>query len=99
MKRPQRNLFAILSALAVLWLVLIRVPGLAALWLIVALFVFWLGLSLYARDFFIGRYRSSRRQWREAIASYSKFEKRLGETRLGFVLIPIYLSIYSFDGI
>ena len=72
MKRPQRNLFVILSALAVLWLVLIRVPALAALWLLVALFVFWLGLSLYARDLFIGRYRSNRRRWREAIESYER---------------------------
>jgi tetratricopeptide (TPR) repeat protein len=99
MKRPQRNLFAILSALAVLWLVLLRVPGLAALWLLVALCVFWLGLSLYARDLFIGRFRARRRQWREAIESYAKFEKQLGETGLGSVLIPIYLSIYSFDGV
>jgi tetratricopeptide (TPR) repeat protein len=99
MKRPQRNLFVILSALAVLWLVLIRVPWLGALWLLVALLVFWLGLCFYARDLFIARYRATRRDWRAAIESFSKFEKRLGETRLGGVLIPIYLSIYSFDGV
>jgi len=99
MKRPQRNLFVILSALAVLWLVLLRVPWLATLWLLVALFVFALGLAIYARDFLVGRFRMRRRDWRKAIESFTKFEKKLGETGLGFVLTPIYLSIYSFDGV
>ena len=99
MKLPQRNLFVILSALAVLWLVLLRVPWLATLWLIVALFVFAFGLAFYARDFLVGRFRMRRRDWRKAIESFAKFEKKLGETGLGFVLMPIYLSIYSVDGI
>lgn len=99
MKRPQRNLLIILSALAVLWLVLLRLPPPAALWFGVAAIVFGFGLMLYARDFLIGRYRTGRRDWRNAIDSYSRFEKKLRGSRSSVVLLPIYLSIYSFDGV
>jgi tetratricopeptide (TPR) repeat protein len=99
MKRPQRNLFIIFSALAVTWLVLLRLPPAMALWLAVAVLVFGFGLMLYARDFMIGRYRSGKREWRKAIDSYSRFEKKLQTSRLSVVLVPIYLSIYSFDGV
>jgi tetratricopeptide (TPR) repeat protein len=99
MKRPQRNLLIILSALAVLWLVLLRLPPLMSLWLAVAAFVFGFGLLVYARDFLMGRYRTGKREWRKALESYSSFEKKLLASRLSVVLVPIYLSIYSFDGV
>ena len=99
MKRPQRNLSVILSALAVLWLVGLRLPPIASLWLAVALFVFGFGLVLYARDFLIGRYRTSKLDWRKAIESYSRFEKKLLASRWSGVLIPIHLSLYTFDGV
>jgi tetratricopeptide (TPR) repeat protein len=99
MKRPQRNLFVILSALAVTWLVLLRLPPVLALWLAVALLVFGFGLMVYARDFLIGRYRSGQREWRKAIESYARFEKKLLASRLSVVLIPTHLSLYSFDGV
>jgi tetratricopeptide (TPR) repeat protein len=99
MKRPQRYLLAILSALAVLWIVLIRVPPLISLWLVVAAVVFGFGLAVFARDYLVGRWNFRRRDWRRSLARFEAFEKKLLETRLGFVLIPLYTSIYSFDGV
>jgi tetratricopeptide (TPR) repeat protein len=98
-KRPQRNLLIVLSALAVLWLVLLRLPPLISLWLAVAAVVFGFGLLVYARDFLVGRYRTGKREWRRAFESYASFEKKLLESRLSVVLLPIYMSIYSFDGV
>jgi tetratricopeptide (TPR) repeat protein len=99
MKRPQRNLLIILSALAVAWLVLLRLPFTLALWLAVALVVFGFGLVVYGRDFMIGRYRTGKREWRKAIDSYSRFERKLLASRLSVALVPVYLSLYSFDGV
>jgi len=99
MKRPQRNLLIILSACAVLWLMLMRLPAFMSIWVSVALFVFVIGLVSWARDFMIGRYRSSRRQWRRAAESYEKFEQKLLNARWSAALIPIYLSMYTFDGV
>jgi tetratricopeptide (TPR) repeat protein len=99
MKRPQRNLFIILSAVAMTWLVLMRLPGAMALWCAVAMLVFGFGLAVYARDFMIGRYRTGKREWRHGIDSYLRFEKKLLSSRLSVVLIPLHLSLYSFDGV
>ena len=99
MKRPQRNLLIILSALAVLWLVLMRVPPIVSIWIAVALFVFGIGLLLWARDFMLGRYRTGKRDWRRAAESFSAFEQKLLSARWSIALVPIYLSIYTFDGV
>lgn len=99
MKRPQRNLLIILSACAVLWLVLLRVPAFMSVWVSVALIVFAIGLISWARDFMIGRYRTARRRWRDAADSFERFERKLVGARWSAVLIPIYLSIYTFDGV
>jgi tetratricopeptide (TPR) repeat protein len=99
MKRPQRNLLIILSALAVFWLMLLRLPPMITLWLAVAMLVFGFGLLLYARDFLVGRYRTGKQEWRQAIDSYARFEKKLASSRMSVILLPIYLSIYTFDGV
>lgn len=99
MKRPQRNLLIVLSALAVLWLVLFRLPPLLALWLAVAVVVFGCGLLLYSRDLLAGRYRAGKGEWRKAIERYSRFEQKLLASRLSIVLLPLYLNVYSFDGV
>lgn len=99
MKRPQRYLLAILSAIAVFWIVLIRLPPLISLWLVVAAVVFGFGLATFARDYLAGRWAFRRRAWRDALTRFEAFEKKVLETRLGFVLIPLYTSIYSFDGV
>jgi hypothetical protein len=79
--------------------VLIRLPPLISLWLIVAAVVFGFGLATFARDHLLGRWEFRRRNWRKALARFETFEKKVLETRLGFVLIPLYTSIYSFDGV
>jgi tetratricopeptide (TPR) repeat protein len=99
MKRPQRNLLVILSALAVLWVVLLQLHPLLSLWLVVAAVVFGVGLLIYARDLLVGRYRTGKHEWRKAIECYARFEQKLLATRLSIVLLPIYLNIYSFDGV
>jgi tetratricopeptide (TPR) repeat protein len=98
-KRPHRNLLIILSALAVTWMVLMRMPSFIAIWIAVALFVFGLGLLHWARDFMIGRYRTGRRDWLGAAESFERFEKKLLTARWSIALVPLYLSIYTFDGV
>jgi len=70
-----------------------------SLWVSVALFVFVIGLVSWSRDFMVGRFRTSRRQWRQAAERFEKFEQKLVSARWSAVLIPIYLSIYTFDGV
>ena len=99
MKRTQRNLLIILSTAAVIWILLQQLHGAWVLWTAGAILAFGLVLSVWARDFLIGRYRNSRRDWRKAIESYRRFEKKLLANRWSSLLVPIYLSIYTFDGV
>ena len=47
----------------------------------------------------VGRYYSSRRDWAKALVRYQRFEKRLLKSRWRPLLVPLYLSIYTFDGV
>lgn len=99
MKRPQRNLLMILSSAAVIWVVLSLFPLAVGLWVAVALIALGLVLTAWGRDFMIGRYRSRRREWDKAIESYQRFEKMLLTSRFGELFVPLYLGIYTFDGV
>lgn len=99
MKRTQRNLLIILSTAAVIWILLQQLHGAWALWTIGAILFAGLLLIAWGRDFFIGRYRTSRRDWRKAIENYRRFEKKLLANRWSSLLAPIYLGIYTFDGV
>jgi len=98
-KRTQRNLLMILSTAAVIWILLQQLHGRVALWTLGSIVLLSLVLLVWGRDFLLGRYHSGRRQWREAVASYGRFEKRLMRNRWSQLLAPIYLGIYSFDGV
>lgn len=99
MKRPQRNLLIILSSIAVIWVLLRLMPLSTGLWIAAGLLALGLILSVLGRDFLVARYRSRRRDWAKAIASYQRFEKMLLTSRLGDLLVPLYLGIYTFDGV
>ena len=99
MKRTQRNLSIIITAIALAYLVLIRLPLWFALGAAALLVVTGIVLAILGRDFMIGRYRASRRDWQQALTRYQRFEKKLIKSRLGVLLAPLYLSIYSFDGV
>lgn len=99
MKRTQRNLLMILSSAAVVWILLQQLHGRMAQWTLGSMVLLSLLLMVSGRDFLIGRYHSGRRQWREAITSYGRFEKRLLRNRWSQLLAPIYIGIYSFDGV
>lgn len=100
MKRPPRNLLIILTALAVAWLVLrMLLPLIEALWAAAGLLAIGLILIVWGRDLVIGRYRMRRRDWRRALERFQRFEKRLLGNPLNALLMPLYVGIYSFDGV
>jgi tetratricopeptide (TPR) repeat protein len=99
MTRPQRNLLLILSPVAILWPILRSAPWAVSRWIGLVLLVVLLILAVIGRDFFIGRYRLRKRAWRPAIESFKRFEHRLETSTWGALLLPLYLSTYTFDGV
>jgi tetratricopeptide (TPR) repeat protein len=99
MKRPQKNLLVLLSVVAVPWVVLRELPLLVTLAFTGLLLLLALVLMVIGRDFLVGRYYSRKREWRRAMERYSRFERRLLTSRVNALLIPLYLGIYSFDGV
>jgi tetratricopeptide (TPR) repeat protein len=99
LKRPQRNLLMILSSIAVIWLLLRLLSWKVALGVAAALFVLALILMVVARHFLLGRYRSSRRKWEGAIASYRRFEQMLLTRKFGSIVSPLFLGVYTLDAV
>jgi len=99
MKRPQRILLMLLSSAAVIWLVLRLMPGAIAFGVGVAVLLMVLVLAGWARHLMMARYHMRRRQWTKAIESYQRFEKMLLTSHYSGLLIPLYLGIYSLDGV
>jgi tetratricopeptide (TPR) repeat protein len=99
MKRTQRNLSIVITAIALAYLILIRLPAVVALGAASVLVAIGILLAILGRDFMRGRYRASRRQWQQALTHYRRFEKKLLKSRISPVFAPLYLSVYSFDGV
>jgi tetratricopeptide (TPR) repeat protein len=99
MKRPQRNLFIIMSVMVMAYLLATRLPGVVVLYLGAVCLAAALVLLIWARDFCVGRYRSRQRRWREAAERYQKFEAKLLSVRWGQLAIVLFMSLYSFDGV
>ena len=99
MTRPQRNLLLILSPVAVRWLVLRSVPWSVGRWVGLAFLLAGIALVLIGRDFLIGRYRMRCTDWRRAIDRFRRFERRLESPAWSTLLLPVYCSLYSLDGI
>jgi len=99
LKRPQRNLFIIMSVLAMVYLLATRLPREVTLYLGAAVLVVAAVLAVWARDFLVGRYRMRQRRWREAAERYQRFEAKLLAVSWGKLAVVLYLSFYSFDGV
>src|SRR5689334_9633208 len=99
MKRTQRHLFLIMSALVLVWLLLTRLPPRAALWLLATLLGIALVVAVWGRALLIGRYYSARRDWRRAFEHYQRFERKLLASSSSGFAMPLYVGIYSFDGV
>ena len=99
MKRPQRYFFIIMTVMVGVYLLLTRLPPLAAMVLLSVLVIFGLVLVVWGRDLLIARRHSKRRQWSQAIARYERFEKKLLATRWSRLTVALYPSIYSLDGV
>ena len=99
LKRPQRNLFIIMSVLAMVYLLATRLPGEVTLYLGAAVLVVAAVLAIWARDFLVGRYRTRQRRWREAAERFQRFEVKLLAVPWGKLAVVLYLSLYSFDGV
>ena len=99
MKRPQRNLFIIMSLMVMIYLLATRLPGIAVLYLGATLLAAVVPFMLWSRDFLIGRYRSRQRRWQEAADRYQKFEAKLLQVRWTGLAAVLFLSLYTFDGV
>jgi tetratricopeptide (TPR) repeat protein len=99
MKRTQRYLFSIMSALVLVWLLLTRLPPRAALWLLATLLGIALVLAVWGRSLLVGRFYFGRRNWRRAFEHYQRFERRLLASSVSGLAMPLYLGIYSLDGV
>ena len=99
MKRPQKNLFLLLSIIAVIWILLRELPLLVTLAFTALLLLVGVALLTVGRDFIVGRYYARKCDWQRAIERFSRFEQRLLTRRINALLIPLYLDIYSFDGV
>lgn len=99
MKRPQRNLFIIMSVMVMAYLLAIRLPGEIALYLGAAALIVLAVLAIWARDWLMGRYRMRQRRWQEAVERYQSFEAKLLSVPWGKLAVVLYLSLYSFDGV
>jgi len=94
--RPRRNL-ALLGALVLLPLVIdLRAYAVEA----VAAFLIVVGLVLvFGWHFFVARYFGARRDWRAAIHHYEVFEASARRLNLGPISLPLFLSLYTFNGV
>ena len=82
-----------------IYLVLIRLPPQISIWLAGSLAAFALTLVLWGRDFLIARRHTRRRQWTQAARRYELFEKKLLAAPWPWLTVPLYLGIYTFDGV
>jgi tetratricopeptide (TPR) repeat protein len=98
-KRPQRNLFIIMSVMMMAYLLGTRLPGEVTLYLGAAVLAVAAVMVIWGRDFLVGRYRTRQRRWQEAAERYQKFEAKLLAVPLGKLAVVLYLSLYSFDGV
>jgi tetratricopeptide (TPR) repeat protein len=99
LKRTQRNLFIIMTVMVGIYLILIRLPPQISLGIAGGIIAFALALFLWGRDFFIARHHTKRRQWSEAAKRYELFEKKLLASPWPWLTVPLYLGIYTFDGV
>jgi tetratricopeptide (TPR) repeat protein len=99
MKRTQRNLALILTAIAILWLVLRQFPLLTAMWVCGGLLALGVLVALLGIGFVIGRYRMRKKQWDRALERFRAFEQRLLLRRWTVILRPLFVGIYTFDGV
>jgi tetratricopeptide (TPR) repeat protein len=54
---------------------------------------------IYGRHFFLARFLGSKKLWHEAIAHYETFESRAKKLNLGRLTLPLFLSVYTYDGV
>ena len=99
MKRPQRNLFIIMSVMMALYLIATRLPFAIVTWLLAASLLVIAALGIWGRDFFLGGRCTRQRKWQEAAKRYQRFESKLLAAPWGKLAIVLYFGIYTFDGV
>ena len=63
------------------------------------MFAIALILMAIAWRFLMGRYRLRKRDWVKAIDHYQRFEKMLLTRRIGAVVAPLFLGVYTHDAV
>lgn len=99
MKRPQRYLFIIMTVLAAVYLILIRLPPIVALVLLGLIVLYVLVLLVWGRDLLIARRCVKRCEWAKAQERYQRFERKLLGLRWHRLTVALYPNIYSLDGV
>jgi tetratricopeptide (TPR) repeat protein len=94
--RPKRNL-ALLIALVLLPF-LFDLQAIAAEILVPAAVIVGLTLSV-GWHFFVGRSCCAKQDWSAAISHFKTFEVRARRLRLGRISVPLFFSLYTFDGV
>jgi tetratricopeptide (TPR) repeat protein len=94
MQRPQINLILSLFLLLMISFLSDLAPRIT-LFFLIALLIFYV---LVGKDFFIARYKTKKRKWNEAIASYQKFEIVLEKLHSMNFKLPVFMSMYTYNG-
>lgn len=100
MARPQRNLLLVIASIGALvgGASVVDSPTVILGAGVVALAVF-VAAVFAGRDFFVGRFRMRQRRWDEALAAFEAFESKQLSSRLRRALAPLFVGIYSYDGV
>ena len=99
MKRPQRNILLLVTTVFGYFLIDDHLSSNVKLSLGIALIVFGVLLAILCKDFLIARSRTKKHDWEGAIEHYNKFEMSIKSHQQRGINLPIFMSLYTFDGI
>ena len=99
MKRPQRNILLLVITVLGYFAVNDHLSSTVKLSLGIALIVFGVLIAILCKDFLIARSRTKKQDWEGAIEHYNKFERSIKSHQQRGINLPIFMSLYTFDGI
>jgi len=99
MKRTQRNLFIIMAAMVAFYSIVSRLPGIAALAVLVAALIAVGVLAILAREYFSSKRLMRRREWQAAVEKLKKLEQKLSQASWQRASSILYLNVYTFDSV
>jgi tetratricopeptide (TPR) repeat protein len=98
-KRPQRNILLFVTTVVGYFLINDYLSSMVKLTLGTALVIFGCLLAILCKDFLIARSKTKKHDWEGAIEHYNKFERSLEYYQQHGINLPIFMSIYTYNGI